>query len=178
MEDDAANDFVDQFMAVEAPPFPFAFAAQFVDQGEGGGTRAAPFGLVGTVPDHGKTRFDRVGRAQMDPVGRGEVIKAQQLRVIFLQARRRFGILVGVGFAEVGEGLLGRGAGRCQVDLLKEVLGVWLQFLGQLVEHVGRLMHPATLRATGGPLFFQGWPETERAIADGQFRRLLESTPA
>ena len=35
MEEDSADDFVDEFVAVEATPLSFAFATKFVNQSEG-----------------------------------------------------------------------------------------------------------------------------------------------
>ena len=50
-------------------------------------------------------------------------------------------------------------------------LGLGLQVLRQLVEHVGDLVHPAPLLARLGEDVAQRSPESERAIADGDDRR-------
>ena len=48
------------------------------------------------------------------------------------------------------------------------LFGLGLQSLGQLVEHVGRLVDPAALLARGGIDLRQRLPEAQRSVAGGQ----------
>jgi len=59
--------------------------------------------------------------------------------------------------------------------LLQVGLRLGLQMLGQLAEHLGRLVHPAPLRAGRAKYLWQRFPETERTIADGQLGIVLQT---
>jgi len=90
---------------------------------------------------------DRVRRPQVDPVFGREVVEGQQRVAILRQALSRLGVLALVGGHEQVERLLGIGLRRSHPDLMQLLLGLRLQSLRQLVEHVGRLMNPAALLA-------------------------------
>jgi hypothetical protein len=66
----------------------------------------------------------------------------------------------------VVEGLLGCGATLGHPDLVQGSLGFGLLTFGQLVQYVGRLMHPATLRARAAKDLRQRFPEAQGAITD------------
>ncbi len=57
------------------------------------------------------------------------------------------------------------------VDRGQRLLGGGLLARGQGVEHVGRLVHPASLLCGGGEHVAQGGPEAERAVTGRQQRR-------
>ena len=68
---------------------------------------------------------------------------------------RRFRFFLGVGLP----------------DLVQPFLCLRLQFLWQLVQHVGRLVNPTALLLTGRPHLFQGRPKSECPVGHRQFRR-------
>ena len=70
-----------------------------------------------------------------------------------------------------GQGVL---FGGRQVHLVQQTLRVWAQTLGQLVEDVGRLVHPALLGTGAGQRLLQGLPKTQGAVGDGQQGVLLQ----
>ena len=94
-------------MAVEAAPFGFAFAPEFIHHPEGGAPRAAALGLTGAVAHHGEARFDDMGGAQMHPMGGGKIVKGQQCGAILFQALPGFGVFVCAAFPEGAEGFPG-----------------------------------------------------------------------
>ena len=62
-------------------------------------------------------------------------------------------------------------------DLLESTLCLRVPALGQLVEHVGGLVHPTALAAGPGPHFLDRLPEAERAVGDGEVGRDREAAP-
>ena len=97
------------------------------------------------MPNGGEHALDRVGRAQMIPVLGRDVIKDQQRLPILGQAGYRLLVFGGILVGERRDGRLGRRAVRRRPDLAQVGLGGGLHGLGQLVEHVGRLVHRAAL---------------------------------
>src|SRR6266487_1853321 len=71
---------------------------------------------------------------------------------------------------------LGRRSGRRAVNLTKVCLHVDLDREGDLVQHVGGLVHPTPLVPGAGKDLLDRLPEAERAVADGEVRRDLEPT--
>ncbi len=65
-------------MVVEAAPALLGGGGQPVDHGHGGEAGAAPLGLTGPMADRGEGRLDGIGRAQVDPVGRREVVEGEE----------------------------------------------------------------------------------------------------
>jgi hypothetical protein len=55
-------------------------------------------------------------------------------------------------------------------DVVQRALGLGVQAVRQLVEDIGGLVHPATLRSRGRPQLVERLPEAERTVADGQLR--------
>jgi hypothetical protein len=97
-------------------------------------------------PDGGKGRFDGVGGAQVRPVFGRKVVEGKQHIFVFLQALAGLGILELVVGQEPILGFQGFLSCGGQVHVMEQLLGAALQAFGQFIEHVGRLMHPATLR--------------------------------
>ena len=121
--------------------------------------------------NRGERRLDRVGGSQVLPVFGREVIERQQLVAILCQAFGRLGVFRLIVFQEGVEGL------GCVVprvghpDLMDHLLGRRLFVLGQFVQHVGRLVHPATLGFCRRIDFGNRIPETQGTVADRQLRR-------
>src|SRR5262249_33817917 len=92
------------------------------------------------------------------------------------QALRRLGVFRLVCPQEQVERLVGLGPPWGQVNRVQHLLGFGLDTLGQLVQHVGRLVHPAALLAHLRPELPYGLPEPQRPVADRQLR--LDRQPA
>ena len=60
---------------------------------------------------------------------------------------------------------------------MERLLGLALHALGQLVEHIRRLVDPAALLASGWKDLPQSRPEAQRAVAHRQLRRQIEPLP-
>ncbi len=105
----------------------------------------------------------------------GEVVEGEQLLAILDQAGHGLVVLGRVGIDEGVEGRLRRLAGLGHPDRVQLLLGLGLQALGQLVQHVGRLVNPAALRARGTVNLAQRLLEPEIAVADGELRAELET---
>ena len=60
-------------------------------------------------------------------------------------------------------------------DVVQHALGLGLLALGQFVEHVAGLVHPASLLTGFAIHFAQGLPEPERTVTHGQLRTGLEA---
>ncbi|MCX7179623.1 MAG: hypothetical protein NTX56_12930, partial [Proteobacteria bacterium] len=73
----------------------------------------------------------------MFPVLGREALVSQQWFAVFLQARRRVGVLGFEGPDEQVEGLVRRLPRRGLPDLLQHLLGLAVQASGHLLEHVG-----------------------------------------
>ena len=78
------------FSAIEPTPGFFALASKLEHHGQRRGAAAAAFCLARPVTDGGETRFDRIGRPQMNPVLGRKIVKAQQHRTMLFKARARF----------------------------------------------------------------------------------------
>ena len=90
-------------------------------------------------------RLDRIGRPQVAPVFSGEVIEGEQDVTVLGQAFARGGVLRLVLFNEFIERFLGIGLRLGLPDFMQIRLGFRLNTFGHLVEHVGRLVNPASL---------------------------------
>ncbi len=106
----------------------------------------------------------------MAPVLGWEVIEGQQLVLVFLQTLARFRILGVVFFQEVLECGLGVGFRFCLPDFMNIPLGFRLYALGQLVEHIGRLVNPTALLLRLGKDLSQGGPKTQCTVTHGDLR--------
>ena len=115
-------------------------------------------------------RLDWIRRADVNPVLSREVVEGQQDVSILVQAPRGLGILGLIHFDKRIECGLGVGPRRRHPDLVQHLLRLRLDTLGHLVEHVGRLVDPATLRSCRGIHTSQSLPEAQRAVTRGQLR--------
>ena len=109
--------------------------------------------------------LDDVGSAQVRPVDSGEVVEGQQ------SSRSRAGTRWPWGTCprsvrSVVEGARGRGAGLGHPDLLQALLRLRLTGLGQVVEDVAGLVHPAALAAGPRIDLRQRRPEAQRAVKE------------
>lgn len=73
------------------------------------------------------------------------IVECQQFVSIFGQARHRLGVLGLESLHRAIKGLVRLGTGLRHPDLLQISLDLGLHRFGQLIEHIRRLMHPATL---------------------------------
>jgi hypothetical protein len=96
-----------------------------------------------------------------------KVVEGKQVLAVLLQALCRLGILVTVGVEERVKGLLRLVAAFSHPDLVN-ALGLRLETLGELVQHVSRLVHPTALMACLAVDFGERLPQAQSAIADGE----------
>jgi len=98
----------------------------------------------------------------------GEVVERQQSVPVFVEALGRFGVLGLVGLEEQVKRLVRLFSGIGHPDLMNHVFGVRLDTLGQLVQHVGHLVHPTALFPGLGKDLRQCLPETKHPVASGE----------
>ena len=65
--------------------------------------------------------------------------------------------------------------GRCHPDLVQRLLDLGLDHLGELVEHIGGLMNPATLMSCLRKDLAQCFPKPQCSVSNCQFRGNPES---
>ncbi len=82
---DALEQPEELFSAVEPTPAFFALASEFEHHGQCRCPAAASLGLPSAMSDPREARFDRIGRAEMDPVFGWEVVKRSTARSFFRQ---------------------------------------------------------------------------------------------
>lgn len=160
----------DELGAVEQPPSLGSRLHQLVDHRQAGGPRSAPLGLLRAEPHGGKGGLDRVGRPQVNPVLGGEVVEGQEHLPILRQALDCLGVFRLVGLHEQVERLVGVLLRVGHPDGVQLRLGFRLKPLGQLVQHVGRLMDAAALLPRVGPHLPHRLPEAQGPVADHQLR--------
>src|SRR5689334_21160953 len=106
-----------------------------------------------------------------------EVVEGQQRIAIFDQALDRLVVFDAPGLDEDIERreriLLCLG----HPDLLQRPLGFRMLALRQLVQHIGRLVYPATVAADLRPYLLNRLPEAERAVGDRQLRTNRQPAP-
>ena len=141
------------------------------------GPAEAARGLDGPQAHGCAGAFYGSGRAQVLPVLGREVVEGEQPRAVLGQAGRGLVVLGAVGLQEEVERLLGPILGLGHPDVLPVPLGLGLEGLGQLVQHVAGLVQPAALFARRAVALAQGLPEAARSVADGQLGRHLEAAP-
>ena len=129
------------------------------------------------MADRGERRFNWVSRAQVLPVGHRKIVKRQQGVAILGQTHRRLRILRFVSRDELVKGRLGILARGRLPDLMQSLLCLRLHRLGHRVQHVSRLMYPATLRPRRQVDLFQCRPESQCAIARRQLRNSGANVP-
>ena len=121
------------------------------------------------MSDRGEGGFDRIAGAYALPMLGGEVEECHEFSSVFLQGQRRFGVFGLVGFDEQIEGLLRIAFGLSLPNVVDGGLGFWLRQLWQAIEHVHRLVLPATLVAGRGIDLIHGSPEPHGTVSDSQF---------
>ena len=119
-------------------------------------------------PHRRKRRFDRIRGPQVYPVLGRKVIKGQQGFFILIQALSRLRIFRLVSLHESIEGQVCVLARIRHPDLVQIRFGFGLQMLGQFVQYIGGLMHPAALYTGFTKHLRQRFPETQCPIADGK----------
>ena len=122
------------------------------------------------MPHGTERRFDGIGGADTAPRFGGKVVERHQRVPILRQTLHRSGKLGLVSGLEVIEGAIRQVAGFRLPDLVQGVLGVVLGALRQPIQHIARLVHPASLMTGLRPQFRHRRPESQCAIADRQFR--------
>ena len=167
-ETNAGDDVGEEAGAVEEPPAFGGGLHELEDHRQAGDAGAVAFGLAMPQSHRGERAFDGVGRPQVQPVLRREVIEGQQLVSIFLKHSVALGYLARK-FPRRCRRLGRLRAGRRHPDFMQFLFGCRLQAFGQLIQHIGRLVHPAALFAGRRTDLLQRLPEPERPVADGQF---------
>src|SRR5271166_5822138 len=112
----------------------------------------------------------------MVPVLSREVEEGEQSVPVLRQTSNRLLVLGAVFVGKHVDRRLGRRTGRRAVNLTKVCLHVDLDREGDLVEHVGSLVNPTPLVLGAREDLLDRLPEAERAIADREVRRDLETT--
>ena len=171
------NYFRQLVVAIEATPAFLGGLGELEDHGERGLVGETSLGAHCAVADRRERAFDEVGRAQMLPVLGGEVVEGEQRVAILDQALDRLVVFDAPGFdegVERGERIL---LGLGHPNLLQRPLGFRLLALGQLVQDVGGLVHPAALAARLRPHFLDRLPEAERAVGDRELGRHRKPAP-
>src|SRR5262245_15645662 len=112
----------------------------------------------------------------MFPVLGREVVEGEQGIAIFDQALDRLVVFYAPDFDEGVERRQRVALGLSHPDLLQRPLRLGVLGVGQLVEDVGRLVHPAALPAGLRPHFLDRLPEAERAVGNRELGADREST--
>jgi hypothetical protein len=105
----------------------------------------------------------------------GKIIERQQYVAIFLEAGNGFIVFDSIKLDESIERRIGILARLGHPDVLQGYLGLRLNALRQLVEHVRSLVHPTALLAHLAPDLADGFPEAERAVRDDELGRQGET---
>ena len=130
---------------------------------------------LGPQTHRGKYRFDRVRRPDVLPVRRRKIVERQQRFLVFHQALHGLRVLGLEAPHTAIEGLVGTLSGLGHPDLVQRRLDLRLYRLRHLVQHVGRLVHPATLLSRLGPFLGKCLPEPQCTITNRQLRRDRQS---
>ena len=88
-----------------------------------------------------------------------KAVKAHQFILIFFQALTRFFIFDTVEMNESIISFKGILFSLGHVDFVDRFLGFGLEFLGEFIEHIGRLMDSATLLPCAGKNLFNSSPK-------------------
>ena len=96
-------------------------------------------------------RFNRVRRPDVLPVRRREVAERQHRILVFHQAVHRLGITGLEALYAAAKGLVDPLLDLGHPDLVQGRLDFRLYRLRHLVQHIGRLVYPATLLSRLGP---------------------------
>ena len=105
-----------------------------------------------------------MARYPASPIGR-EVVECQQRLAVSGQAVGRVRVLRFIGGEEEVQGPVRLRLRRRHPDVVEHCLGVRLDALGQLVEHVGGLVNPAALATRRREHLGQRFPEAQCSIA-------------
>ena len=106
--------------------------------------------------------------SQVHPVGGREVVEGEQHVAVLLQTLGGLRVAGAVELPEAVAGVLGLLPGVGHVHLVEQALGVGTYPLGQLVQDVARLVHPALLGTDPGEDLLHRLPEAQGAVGDGQ----------
>ncbi len=79
LEFGAGSDERDQVWAVDRSPAVLGGLDEFEHHGQAGGSAARPLGHLGSQPDRGEGRLDRIRGLEVDPVLGREVVEGQEL---------------------------------------------------------------------------------------------------
>ena len=93
-------------------------------------------------------------------MGGREIVEGKHHVAVLAQTLAGLGIFVLVAAQEAVVGRQGILSGGRQVHLVQQTLGIRAHPLGQLVEDIGRLMHPTLLGAGARQRLLQSLPET------------------
>ena len=172
-----SNNLWQLVVAVKAAPGLLRAFDQLEHHSERGPVREASLRADRPVSNGREGAFDRIRGAQVFPMFGREVVEGEQRVPVLFQAFGALLVFDGIGLDEGIERRLGVLPRFGHPDVLQHALGLGLLALGQLVENVSGLMHPASLLTGPRPDFADRLPEAERAISDGDLGRHRQ-TPA
>ena len=132
-----------QVFALEAAPSLRRGGDQLENHHLGGLLRQRSLGAEGPVPHGGEHAFDGIRGPDVIPVLGGEIVEGEQRVAVLGQALHRLGVLGRVLLHKYVQGGLRRGPIRRHPDLPQVLLHRRLHGLGNLVQHVGGLVHCA-----------------------------------
>src|SRR5271167_3967213 len=113
----------------------------------------------------------------MFPMLGGKVVEGEQRLAVLAEALDSLLVLDAIAFDEAIECSLGVLPGLRHPDVLQCTLGLCLQALGQLVQDIRRLVHPAALRTRLWPYLIDRLPEAQRPVGDGELRPCCQTAP-
>jgi hypothetical protein len=128
-----------------------------------------------STENYGRVLVNFIRRSDVHPVLGWKVVKSRQCLPVFHQRLYRFRILRFVVDDEAVKRTMRVFPASRHPDVLKCGFGLGLLTLGQLVQHVGRLVNPAALPSGMAKYLRQRFPETQGAIADRQLRINLQT---
>ena len=105
-----------------------------------------------------------------------EVVEGQQHVVILLQALCRLRVFGLVESNKIIEVTLGLTLFRSHPNLMQFVFRLCLQALWKFIEHVSRLVNPATLPTGVGIYLAECFPKPKPAVSYSQLRTLIKTT--
>ena len=127
-------------LSVKPAPFLLGGEHQLVRHGKGGLSAEAAFGLLGSMPNCGKSAFNGIRGSDVFPMLGREVAEGQQIVAILDQAFYDALVFHTVSFDEEVEGGFSNGLGLGHPDIFQVSLGLRLHGLWHWIQHIRRLV--------------------------------------
>jgi hypothetical protein len=141
------EDFRQEAVAFEAASALLSSLRELEDHRQRGFVGEATLRSGRAMANGGKRAFDRVCGPRVFPMLGGKVVEGEQRVTIFGKALGCFFAFAAVGLDEDVESGFGGAPCLRHPDVVQRTLNLAVQAVGQLVEHVGGLVHPTTLRS-------------------------------